>query len=136
MFAGLAVLPMVTAAVAATPLEEVDPIFAAIERHRGAYREWMDSFGEDKIEAAVPEERRQSDMTAALCGDRIGSFRVMIRHGSHTLKPRSAPARKPKRPQWRSCLATSSLLLALSHYFDTSPALRPGPPCMADRFSR
>jgi hypothetical protein len=45
-----------------------DPIYAAIERHRRAYQEWYDNLGEDEVEAAVPQERRRSDMTAALFG--------------------------------------------------------------------
>jgi hypothetical protein len=46
-----------------------DPILAAIERHRIAYREWMDSHGEDEIEALVPEPRRQSSFCGALHGN-------------------------------------------------------------------
>jgi hypothetical protein len=46
-----------------------DPILAAIERHRRAYRDWMDGMGEDEIEAAVPAERRQSSIVDALYGD-------------------------------------------------------------------
>jgi hypothetical protein len=45
-----------------------DPILAAIERHRRAYRDWMDSMGEDEIEAAVPSERRKSNIVGALYG--------------------------------------------------------------------
>jgi hypothetical protein len=46
-----------------------DPILAAIERHRIAYRDWMDSHGEDEIEAAVPSSRRHSSLIDALHGD-------------------------------------------------------------------
>jgi hypothetical protein len=46
-----------------------DPILAVIERHRIAYRDWMDSHGEDEIEALVPEPRRQSSFCGALHGD-------------------------------------------------------------------
>ena len=35
--------------------EPADPIFAAIERHRRAYKELNDNLGEDDIKAAVPE---------------------------------------------------------------------------------
>jgi len=45
-----------------------DPILAAIERHRRAYREWMAGFGEDEIEAAVPSSRRHSSLVDALHG--------------------------------------------------------------------
>lgn len=46
-----------------------DPILAAIERHRRAYHDWMNGFGEDEIEAAVPQARRQSSLVDGLHGD-------------------------------------------------------------------
>ena len=46
-----------------------DPILAAIDRHRRAYRDWMDNCGEDEIEAIVQPERRQSSLVAALHGN-------------------------------------------------------------------
>lgn len=56
-------------AVPALAAEATDPIFAAIDRHRRAYQEWMDSHGEDEIEDAVPSERRQSTYYGAVHGD-------------------------------------------------------------------
>jgi hypothetical protein len=64
---------LVSTAIAGTAIppaaaEPNDPIFAAIERHRRAYRDWMDGMGEDEIEAAVPRERRQSSLHGGLFG--------------------------------------------------------------------
>lgn len=46
-----------------------DPILGAIERHRRAYQDWVDNLGTDEIEAAVPRERRQSNLVGALYDD-------------------------------------------------------------------
>ena len=64
--AGAVAAAIPTTVLAAAP--EADPIYAAIERHRRAYEEWYKSLGEDKIEAAVPAERRRSCMSGALHG--------------------------------------------------------------------
>lgn len=60
-------LPLPVAA--GSPERVPDPIYAAIERHRRAYQDWMDNLGEDEIEAAVPRELRKSDLVGALHGD-------------------------------------------------------------------
>jgi hypothetical protein len=64
--AGLALLPAAGPAMADS---SADPIFAAIERHRRAYQEYMDNCGEDEIEALVPKEKRRSCMSGALHGE-------------------------------------------------------------------
>src|SRR5882757_3885718 len=46
-----------------------DPIFAAIDRHRRAYQDYIDNLGEDEIEEAVPEERRRSNLVDAMFGE-------------------------------------------------------------------
>ena len=66
MVVGAALTGTAIPAVAAGP---ADPIFAAIERHRRAYKELNDNLGEDDIEAAVPEERRRSNIVAAIFGE-------------------------------------------------------------------
>ena len=46
-----------------------DPVFAAIERHRRAYQDYMDNLGEDEIEALVPAARRRSSLIDAVHGN-------------------------------------------------------------------
>lgn len=54
---------------AGSPERVPDPILATIERHRRAYRDWMDSYGEDELEDLIPEARMQSSLCKALYRD-------------------------------------------------------------------
>jgi hypothetical protein len=48
------------------PVETIDPIYAAIEKHKLACDRHTASHGEDELEAAIPKASRQSSYYDAL----------------------------------------------------------------------
>jgi hypothetical protein len=62
ILAGAATLPVLSVPAVAAIQTEPDPIFAAIERHRSAYAEWVAALDyETALEHELPSEKRRSD---------------------------------------------------------------------------